>query len=143
MTSSADFETIAQLLTDSQKGYSEAAQIADDPQVKQMFADRAQQRAQMIQEIERVMPGLGTRRDEDGTAAGAAHRVFINLRRMVQDDTRVALAEVERGEATFLESLQDAINDTSLTTEQRGFVGRLLEQVSADHDRFASMKAMF
>jgi uncharacterized protein (TIGR02284 family) len=143
MNSSADFETIAQLLADSQKGYSEASQIADDPQVKQMFADRAQQRAAMMQEMEHSLPGLGTRRDEEGTAAGAAHRVFINLRRMVQDDTRVALVEVERGEATFLETLQDAVNDTSLTSDQRGFVGRLIEQVSADHDRFASMKAMF
>jgi uncharacterized protein (TIGR02284 family) len=143
MNSSADFETIAQLLADSQKGYSEASHIAEDPQVKQMFADRARQRAEMMQEMEHALPGLGTRRDDDGTAAGAAHRVFINLRRMVQDDTRVALAEVERGEATFLETLQDAVNDTSLTTEQRGFVGRLIEQVSADHDRFASMKAMF
>jgi uncharacterized protein (TIGR02284 family) len=143
MTSSADFETIAQLLADSQKGYSEASQIADDPQVKQMFADRAQQRAALMQELEQVLPGLGTRRHEEGTATGAAHRVFLNLRRLVQDDTRVALAEVERGEGTFLEALQDALNDTSLTSAERGIVGRLIEQVSADHDRFASMKAMY
>ena len=143
MTSSADFETIAQLLADSQKGYSEAAQIADDPQVKQMFADRAQRRASLMQELEQTLPGLGTRRQEDGTAAGAAHRVFINLRRLLQDDTRVALAEVERGEATFLEALQDALNDTSMSTPERSLVGRLIEEVSADHDRFADMKAMF
>jgi uncharacterized protein (TIGR02284 family) len=142
MTSSADFETIAQLLADSQKGYSEASEIADDPQVKQMFADRAQRRAALMQELERALPGLG-RREEEGSAAGAAHRVFINLRRLVQDDTRVALAEVERGEATFLETLQDALNDTSLAQEERSMVGRLIEEVSADHDRFASMKAMF
>ena len=142
MTISADFETIAQLLADSQKGYSEASEIADDPQVKQMFADRAQRRAALMQELERTLPGLG-RRQEEGSAAGAAHRVFINLRRLVQDDTRVALAEVERGEATLLETLQDALNDTSLAQEERSMVGRLIEEVSADHDRFASMKAMF
>jgi uncharacterized protein (TIGR02284 family) len=143
MSNSADFETIAQLLADSQKGYSEAAEIADDPQVKQMFAERAQQRAALMQELDTAVPGVRSRDHDEGTASGAAHRVFINLRRLVQDDTRVALAEVERGEGTFLETLQDAVNDTSLTSQQRAIVGRLIEQVSADHDRFASMKAMF
>lgn len=142
MTSS-DFDTIAQMLADSQKGYAESAEIADDPQVKQMFADRAQRRQQLLQEIRATVPRFGMNGDADGTTAGAAHRAFLNLRRLVQDDTRVALAEVERGEAAFLERLQEANADNELTSQERQVVGRLLQEVSADHDRFASMKAMF
>jgi uncharacterized protein (TIGR02284 family) len=141
-TTSERFETIAHLLVDSQKGYAEAADIADDAGIKQMFADRARERATIVEAFRRHMPGLDVRPD-DGTVAGAGHRLFINLRRLVQDDTRVALSEVERGEDTLLTALRDALDDSQLTGTERGLIADLHERVLADRDRFAALKRAY
>lgn len=132
------FRNIAKMLVDSQKGYSEAAEIAKDPHIQKMFAERAAERARLVGNISRASPGFHADPDE-GTVAGAGHRMFLNLRRLVQDDTKVALSEVERGEEAFLSSLRDALDDQSLTGAERGLVAELHTQVLADKERFATL----
>lgn len=139
-TTNERLETIAHLLVDSQKGYAEAADIAEDSAIKQMFADRARERAALVDSFTRLVPGLGMADRDDGTVAGAGHRLFINLRRLVQDDTRVALAEVERGEETLLTALREALDDSQLGGQERGLIADLHERVLADRDRFAALK---
>jgi uncharacterized protein (TIGR02284 family) len=136
------FETIARMLVDSQKGYTEAAEIAEDPQIQQMFANRARERAMLVQQFEGLLPGLSGRQDE-GSFAGTAHRGFINLRRLVQDDTRVALSEVERGERALVEAIEEGLDDTSIAGAHRTLLSSLYDQVRQDHDQFAAMKATF
>jgi uncharacterized protein (TIGR02284 family) len=133
-------ERITQLLVDSQRGYSEAAEIADDPHIAQMFASRASRRAALAAEFASVLPRVDA---DDGTAAGTAHRMFVNLRRLVQDDTRVALGEVERGESAFEEALDRALDDTQLTGQARAAISRLHDEVRSDRDQFAALKEAY
>jgi uncharacterized protein (TIGR02284 family) len=139
---SAEIDNIFHMLVDSQKGYAEAADIADSPRIAELFAERARDRQDFVNRFTAVFPAAAAERDE-GTTAGAAHRLFINLRRMVQDDTKVALAEVERGESAFLEALENALEDDELVGEERQMVSELYDDVLADRDQFAEMKAMF
>lgn len=137
---SRDLENIYQMLVDSQKGYQEAAEIADAPNIAEFFANRAHERANLIEEFATIMPGMSRARDE-GTVTGAAHRLFLNLRSLVQDDTKAALAEVERGESAFLEAIENALNDNDLDTAERQMVADLHDEVRADQSVFAEMRA--
>ena len=137
---SRDLENIYQMLVDSQKGYEEAAGIADAPNISEFFANRARERASLVEEFATVVP-TAAGSPGDGTATGAAHRLFINLRRMVQDDTKVALAEVERGETAFLEAIQSALSDNELLSTERQMISDLQDEVRADQSVFAEMRA--
>lgn len=137
---SRDLENLYQMLVDSQKGYEEAAEIADSAPIAEFFANRARERADLIADFASIVPGLSAAREE-GTATGAAHRLFINLRRMVQDDTKVALAEVERGESAFLTAIETALDDNDLVGEERQLVADLHDEVRADQSVFAEMRA--
>ena len=137
-----DLENIYQMLVDSQKGYAEAAEIADAPNITEFFANRARERASLVEEFAAVLP-MAADPANAGTAAGTAHRLFINLRRMVQDDTKVALAEVERGESLFLEAIKSALDDTGLDGDERRMIADLNDEVRADQAVFAEMRASF
>lgn len=136
-TGTERLHTIRQMLADSQRGYQEAAEVADDPQYKALFAERARERGQLMQEFG-LNAGLASI-DNTGTLSGAAHRAFLNLRALVQDDTHAAAAEVERGESAFVEALEAALNDHDLASTDRMWVSRLYDHVRADRDRFAAM----
>lgn len=125
------------MLVDSQRGYAQAAEVAEDAQYKTLFAERARQRAALISEFG-FDTGLASA-NTDGTAAGAAHRLFLNLRALVQDDTHAAAAEVERGESAFVTALEAALNTHDLAASDRNWVARLYDHVRADRDRFAAM----
>jgi uncharacterized protein (TIGR02284 family) len=131
-------DAIARMLVDSQKGYEDSAQIAKDPAVARMFAERARRRMALKREFAGILPSLDAT-DREGSIAGGAHRAFIELRRLVQDDTRVALSEVERGETAFLEALDEALADRDLTAAERSAVARLHEEVRTDRDAFAAL----
>jgi uncharacterized protein (TIGR02284 family) len=131
-------DRVARLLADSCKGYSEAAEIADDPALKEMFLDRSRRRRAIMDEFREVLPATMAG-EEGGSTPGAAHRLFINLKRLVQDDTKVALTEVERGESMFVEALDEAARDTMLTGNARTLVDRLRTEVENDRNRFSQM----
>lgn len=128
---------IRRLLADSERGYREAAEIAENPEYKALFAERAAKRGALMRDFG-LEAGLGSV-DATGTAAGAAHRLFLNLRALVQDDTHAAAAEVERGETAFVEALEAAMADRDLAASDRTMVERLYDQVRADRDRFKAM----
>lgn len=132
---------IYKMLVDSQKGYAEAAEIADDPAISQMFSQRAHERQMLIARFPLGLDGQAS--NDGGSVAGAAHRLFINLRRMVQDDTKVALAEVERGESTFLEAIDSALDDDDLVGADRQLMSDLREQVMDDRNEFAGLHARY
>lgn len=138
---STQIDDIYEMLVDSQKGYQEAAEIADDPAIARMFADRATERQALMQRFGRNVPAAHT--EQGGSVGGAAHRLFINLRRMVQDDTKVALAEVERGEKAFLEAIESALHDGQLSPQDRPIVTDLHQKVLDDHNAFAAMSERY
>ncbi len=135
-------DEIYELLVDSQKGYSEAAEIADSPAIARMFAERARERQSMVGRFSQLLPQASLDRN-GGTASGGAHRLFLNLRRMVQDDTKVALSEVERGESAFLEAIERALDDNDLVGQERQLVSELHHEVMEDRDAFAGMNERF
>lgn len=96
--------------------------------------------------VQRRTPASGSIRSAvgaDEAEPGEEDVVSPALCRAEQIETVDALTRGHDDMKFRLEALQDALNNRSLTSEKRSMVGRLIEDVSADHDRFVSMKAMF
>ncbi|HZR37525.1 MAG TPA: PA2169 family four-helix-bundle protein [Nevskia sp.] len=83
---------------DRRKGYAEAAELAQDPQLKTLFIVRSSECAQAIENLQLAVQKLGRLPEEEGTMAGAAHRGWIRLKTALKDNNTAVLDEVVRGE---------------------------------------------
>lgn len=83
---------------DRRKGYAEAAELVQDPQLKTLFIVRSSECAQAVQNLQQAVQRLGREPEAAGTVAGAAHRGWIRLKAAVKDNNAAVLDEVARGE---------------------------------------------
>lgn len=92
--------------------YKDAAKIPDEttpvrPILTQMAKDRQANREKM-QDLVIAMGGTPAKR---GEALGTGHRVFTQMRTVVDNDTEVAQEEVLRGERYIIDEINKTIKD--------------------------------
>src|SRR5580698_7913615 len=83
---------------DGEKGFSEAAELAKDANLKQLFSELSGQCKQAARELQDKVASLGGVPREGGSAAGAAHRGWVKVKSAVEDSNIAVLEEVERGQ---------------------------------------------
>jgi uncharacterized protein (TIGR02284 family) len=84
---------------DAERGFRHVAQHASDSAVKTMFLDIASQRARFAADLLPHAQRLGGADAHEGTAAGALHRTWIDLRSAIfRGDPVAVVHEAERGE---------------------------------------------
>jgi uncharacterized protein (TIGR02284 family) len=126
-------EALASTLTDSVNGYEDAAESASDPGIKSFLQQKAQMRRGLTEEFRQRISGLGGNADIGGSASAAAHRAFVGLRSMFQDDTKAAVAEVERGEEYLKERFDKYLGDGSLSPDTRSFISQAYSRAQFDN----------
>lgn len=84
---------------DAERGFRHVAEHVTDPATKSLFLDIAAQRARFVADLVPHAQRLGGANEADGTAVGALHRTWIDLRSAIFRNDRVAVVhEAERGE---------------------------------------------
>lgn len=102
---------------DAEKGYKEAADKVEDPKLKSLFREYAQQRYDFGHQIKNEIRSLGGEVDKGDTLAAKAHRVWMDIRSALSgDDESAVLKEAIRGENNALENYNDAIEDMPTTS---------------------------
>lgn len=134
-------ENLIETLRDGQQGFKEAAESVKDPQLKSLFSEYSQQRARFLAELRNNVQSPDERETKvSGSAAGALHRGWINLKSAVtKGDDHSVLAECERGEDSAVEEYQKALND-GLSAPVREIVSRQYTQIKATHDRIRDLR---
>ena len=75
-----------------------------------------------------------------GSAAGALHRGWINLKSaLTRGDDHSILAECERGEDSAVEEFRKALND-GLSAPVQEIVSRQYVQIKEAHDRVKNLR---
>ena len=118
---------------------SRAAEI--DPQLKSLLSEYSQQRARFAVEL-RSKAQRPDERDSkiSGSAAGALHRGWINLKSAItQGDDHAILAECERGEDSAMEEFRKALND-GLSAPVQEIVSRQYGEIKQAHDRVKQLR---
>lgn len=133
--------TLNSTLTDSIKGYREAADHAEAQHLKQLFSKMADERASAAGELRAEVTRLGGEADDKGSTAGFLHQRFLDLKAAVagQDDKAI-VNEVERGEDYLKEKFETALASDKLTGSSRETVERLFQSVREGHDRVSELK---
>lgn len=126
---------------DSVDGYRTAAADSNSEQFRSIFIDRADEREDLILDMQTRVRELGGEPEDEGTALAGAHRVFLNLRNAVTgSDDAAVVAEVERGEDHIKSKFETALADDRLTGETRDLVRECFASVRQGHDQMSSLK---
>jgi len=124
---------------DAERGFRHVAGHATNPTVKSLFLDIASQRARFAADLLPHAQRLGGAQEADGTAAGALHRTWMDLRHALSgDDQKAVIHEAERGEHFSLDVYKDAL-DGMLPPTVRDVVESQYAEVQKTGDRLRSL----
>lgn len=146
-----ELENIHDLLVDSRKGYTEASQRVEDPQVKELLRSFAQERAGLESEVHAEL----RRQDpecipsEGGTLKGDLHRAWMDIRDSLSTTENAnVLAECERGEGYLLMRYDEVLKKDNLlgstrvlANSQRTHVQKNIERIKELRRRFEKIEA--
>jgi uncharacterized protein (TIGR02284 family) len=132
---------LIETLKDGEKGFQQAADAVNDPQLKSLFQQYSQQRHRFASELQTQAQSLGEFKPEtSSSAAGTMHRAWINLKSVVATgDEKAILSEVERGEDSAVHEYEEAMQD-GLTGSVREIVARQFTEVKSAHDRVKQLR---
>ena len=134
-------DNLIETLKDGQEGFKQAAESVKDPQLKSLFSEYSQQRARFAVELRSKAQSPDERDSKiSGSAAGALHRGWINLKSAItQGEDHAILAECERGEDSAVEEFRKALND-GLSAPVQDIVSRQYAEIKQAHDRVKQLR---
>lgn len=127
---------------DGKKGFQEAAQRADDSDLKRLFQQRAESCAQAANDLQNLVMSMGGKTDSSGSALGAAHRGWVWARSAVGDANVAVLEEVERGE-DYAKGVYGRALKTALPEQAKSLVERHYQGVLKNHDRIRDLRNQY
>ena len=126
---------------DGQNGFQTAAEGVKRSELKTLFGQYSQQRAQFAGELQNEVLRLGGDPAETGSVAATLHRGWINIKSAVTgEDENAILAEAERGEDMAVANYKDALADANLPSDVRAIIERQAAQVKDAHDRIRNLE---
>lgn len=126
---------------DAEQGYLAAADVVAEPDLVQLFADYAVQRAKFVAELKERVKTLRGDPEDGGTVAGEVHRTWMGLKATVgTNETHAILAECERGEDMAVMAYREALGTRDVDKQTREIVQRQYEFVQAAHDRVRQLR---
>ena len=131
---------LIQTCKDGQEGFQESAEAVQDSQLKSIFYELGQQRAQFTGELQGLVRELGGDPENSGSFSGAIHRGWINLKSAVtgQDDGAI-LNEAERGEDVAKSAYKSAL-EQNLPANVASVVQEQYAAVQAAHDQVKALR---
>jgi uncharacterized protein (TIGR02284 family) len=125
---------------DGEEGFRTCAEAVKNPQLKSFFEQKAERCALGAAQLQDKVRELGGEPGRSGSAAGALHRFWINLRSTLTGmDEHAILDECARGEDVAKRAYEDAL-EKELPADLRLLVEKQYREVKANHDSVYEMR---
>jgi len=100
---------------DAEKGYKKAAEIVENPKLKQFFETEAQVRYDFGHELKSEIRNFGETPEKGTSTTGDLHRTWMDIKStFTSNDEEAILKEVEKGEKSAVDEYNEVVNDTTL-----------------------------
>ena len=125
---------------DGQEGFRQAAEGVERSDLKSLFYEFSQQRAQFTGELQNLVQGLGGDPENSGSLAGSLHRGWINIKAAVtgKDDAAI-LNECERGEDSAKNTYKEAL-ETPMPEYIKETLRTEYAAIQEAHDRVKALR---
>jgi uncharacterized protein (TIGR02284 family) len=128
---------------DGEQGFLKAAEDATDPKLKTLFADRAEECARAVRELQARVVQLGGKPEDRGSVGGALHRGWVDVKSALSSrDNHAILAECERGEDVAKKRYREAL-DKELPADIRALIELQFQGVIQNHDRIRDLRDQY
>ena len=135
---SSTFKSLTDTTFDSVEGYRKAADLADNPQLKQALQQRCQQREQTLLQMNGELQRQGDELVTKGTVTGEVHQMWQGIAGVFQDDDENAAKRVEEGEDYLKGKFESALKDDDLDPQERQIVQQCYDDI-CQGERFGDM----
>ena len=126
---------------DGEYGFRTCAEELDgNPELKQVFLDRAEGCRRAGEELQRLVVARGGEPDSGGSATGALHRGWVHVKGSLGADSEVSmLEECERGEDAAVARYRKALKQP-LPADVRSVVQAQAEGAQRNHDQIRNRR---
>jgi uncharacterized protein (TIGR02284 family) len=134
---SGSVKTVIEVLHDGHEGFAKIGEHLKDPSAKQFFIGESQVRAKFEHELKHA---AGVSEDVGGTAAGAVHRSWGDLKAHLGGGDHTLLETAEQGEDAAKKAYKEALEDQDIHSSIREVLVRQQSHISASHDRVKALR---
>jgi uncharacterized protein (TIGR02284 family) len=125
---------------DGEAGFRTCAEGVKNAQLKEVFEKAADRCAQGAAELQAKVRELGGDPDRSGSASGAVHRAWVNVKSTITGmDEKAVLEECERGEDVAKRNYEAALKK-DLPPDVKSIVERQYQGVKQNHDRVRELR---
>lgn len=115
---------------DAEAGYKKAADLVENPQLKQFFEKQAQHRYDFGHELKTEIRNVGGTPDKGTSTTADAHRAWMSIKDTFSaNDEESILEEVERGEKAAVEEYKEVMSDTTLPPSTKGIISNQVSNI--------------
>ena len=131
--------SLIEINRDGQKGYQEAAEKIEEPQIREFCFEQSRTRAQFVGDLQQQVRSLGGDPENTGSVAAAVHRGWIDLKSALGGGAHAILAASETGEDYAVKEYKKALDET-LPAPVRDIIERQYQSVKQAHDKVKGMR---
>lgn len=125
---------------DGELGFRTCAEHARSPELTALFERRAQGCGDAARQLQAFVTRLGGAPDDGGSASGALHRGWVNLRgALATDDDKAMLIECERGEDLAVARYRRAL-EADLPPDVESIVRRQYEGALRNYEEIRALR---
>jgi uncharacterized protein (TIGR02284 family) len=125
---------------DGEEGFRTCAEAVKNPQLKSFFEQKAERCALGATQLQDKVRELGGEPGRSGSAAGALHRFWINLRStLAGTDEHAILDEYARGEDAAKRAYEETLKK-DLPADMRLLIEKQYREVEANRDSVHEMR---
>ena len=126
---------------DGEYGFKSCAEQVETSSTKMLFAARAAGCAEAARELEAAIRQHGGEPADGGTAAGALHRGWVQVKGSVGFDSELSILEsCEKGEDAAIARYRKALKEDGLPADVRALIEKQAAGAQKNHDQIRDLR---
>jgi uncharacterized protein (TIGR02284 family) len=130
-------KTVIEVLHDGHKGFADISEHLKNPTAKAFFLEEAGTRHTFEHELKTA---AGVHEDVGGTAAGAVHRTWGDLKAHLGGGDHTLLETAEQGEDAAKKAYEEALKESDVTGTVREVLLRQQKHILQSHDKVKALR---